>query len=154
MPSKYEFENASANTNNFSVFYRQNTTTRTTDLRSPPKVGDDALDPQHLKDASSATTYDTSKTTRTSSTSYGHAANSLLATIDFSVGDIRKWTVMESGATGNILVSDASLVERAPDNDPINLTLQMATRYSQHMLACWTFLNSQEQPELHTSSQG
>ena len=63
------------------------------------------------------------KVAYTSSTSYGHAANSLLATIDFSVSDIRKWAVMDSGATGNFLVSDAPLVQRASDDNPISVTL-------------------------------
>ena len=54
---------------------------------------------------------------------YGHAANKLLVTINFNVSDIRKWAVVDSGATGNFLVSDAPLAERVPDDNPISAIL-------------------------------
>ena len=46
-----------------------------------------------------------------------------MATIDFNVSDIRKWAVMDSGATGNFLVTDAPISERTETHDQISVTL-------------------------------
>ena len=54
---------------------------------------------------------------------YAHAANKMLATIDFTDSDIRKWAVMDSGATGNFLVTDAPISERTEAHDQISVTL-------------------------------
>ena len=56
--------------------------------------------------------------TRAPSSMYGYTVNTFLATVTFSSSNIRKWAVMDSGETGKFLVSDAPLVERAPDDDP------------------------------------
>ena len=52
-----------------------------------------------------------------------YAAGKLLATVDFSVSDIRKWAVLDSGATGNFLVTDAPLVDKRDTHEPLTVTL-------------------------------
>ena len=61
-------------------------------------------------------------------THYGYAAGKLLATIDFSVSDIRKWAVLDSGATGNFLVTDAPLNDRTEAHEPLTVTLPDGNR--------------------------
>ena len=58
-----------------------------------------------------------------SSTMYGYATNKVLAMVNFNMSNVRKWTVVDSGATENCLVSDAPLAERVPDDNPISVTL-------------------------------
>ena len=53
----------------------------------------------------------------------GYVAGKLLATIDFSVSDIRKWAVLDSGATGNFFVTDAPLNDRTEAHEPLTVTL-------------------------------
>ena len=90
-------KSALTNKNDFSTFHSQNEKKHTKDLRTglraPPGFGYIAQHPRYKQNATSATTYekyDKSKTMCTSSTLYGHAANSLLATIDFDVKNIRE----------------------------------------------------------------
>ena len=61
------------------------------------------------------------------SSMYGHAANSLLATIDFNVSDIRKWAVLDSGETGNFLLTDAPMVDKRDAHEPLSVTLPDGT---------------------------
>ena len=54
---------------------------------------------------------------------YAYAAEKLLAKIDFSVSDIKKWAVLDSGATGNFLVTDAPMVDKRDAHEPLSVTL-------------------------------
>ena len=59
---------------------------------------------------------------------YAYAAGNLLATIDFSVSDIRRWAVLDSGATGNFLVTNAPLVDKRDTYEPLTVTLPDGSR--------------------------
>ena len=47
-------------------------------------------------------------------TTYSHAANSLLKTIDFSIEDIKNWAILDSGATSNFFITDATIEDERP----------------------------------------
>ena len=54
---------------------------------------------------------------------YAYAAGKLLATVDFNISDIRKWAVLDSGATGNFLVTDAPMIDKKDTHVPLSVTL-------------------------------
>ena len=49
-----------------------------------------------------------------STSTYSHAANSLLKTIDFNLEDIKQWAILDSGATSIFLLSDALMDDERP----------------------------------------
>ena len=59
---------------------------------------------------------------KTTST-YSHAANSLLKTINFNIEDIKQWAILDSGATSNFLLSDALMHDERPSLKPITAKL-------------------------------
>ena len=54
---------------------------------------------------------------------YTYAANSLLSTVDFSVEDIRKWAILDSGATSHFLVPEAPVTNVRPAMTPLRVTI-------------------------------
>ena len=60
---------------------------------------------------------------RTSHRKYSHAANSLLATINFNLEDIRNWAILDSGATSHFLVPDAPTINVQPALNPLHVTM-------------------------------
>ena len=60
------------------------------------------------------------KDNNTSQTRFGHAANQLLKTVDFTLEDIREWVILDSGATIHFLVVNA------PADDVMTATNQSA----------------------------
>ena len=54
---------------------------------------------------------------------YEHAAKSLLKTITFELEDIKKWAILDSGATSNFLLSDAPVDEERCTQNPITAKL-------------------------------
>ena len=56
-------------------------------------------------------------------TKYSHAANSLLKTIDFTIEDIKNWAILDSGATSNFLITDATIEDERPTLNAITAKL-------------------------------
>ena len=54
---------------------------------------------------------------------YAHAANSLLATINFNLEDIRNWAILDSGATSHFLIPDAPTINVRPATHPLHVTM-------------------------------
>ena len=57
----------------------------------------------------------------TSQTRFGHVANQLLKTVDFSLEDIREWAILDSGATSHFLVVDAPADDVMTATNPISV---------------------------------
>ena len=47
----------------------------------------------------------------------------MLKTIDFALEDIKKWAILDSGATSNFLLSDAPMDDERPAQHPITAKL-------------------------------
>ena len=58
---------------------------------------------------------------------YSHAAKSLLSTVDFSVEDIKKWAILDSGATSHFLLADAPATNISPTKSPLIAALPNGT---------------------------
>ena len=52
-----------------------------------------------------------------------HVANSMLATIGLNRRNVKNWAVLDSGATGNFLVTDAPLSEKQETTQPLTASL-------------------------------
>ena len=58
-----------------------------------------------------------------SASTYSHAANSLLKTIEFNLEDIKQWVILDSGATSNFLLSEAPMDDERQALNPITAKL-------------------------------
>ena len=56
-----------------------------------------------------------------SQTRFGHAANQLLKTVDFTLEAIREWAIFDSSATSHFLVVNAPADDVTPATNPISV---------------------------------
>ena len=59
---------------------------------------------------------------------YKQAANSLLKTVDFSIDDVKRWAILDSGATSNFLITDAPADDEQDAVTPIRASLPDGTQ--------------------------
>ena len=53
---------------------------------------------------------------------HSYAANQLLETIPINIENVRHWAILDSGATGNFLMTDAHTFSIIPTSNPISMT--------------------------------